>query len=93
MGESGRYRQAIFIPYSSAYICYNDADARRGFIHDLETARSYGREDDAGLRQNHQSQEGRGGEPCKWIVRLMRYRARFGKRFTLLRGAYRRKRK
>jgi hypothetical protein len=24
---------------------------------------------------------------------LMRYRARFGKRFTLLRGAYRRKRK
>ena len=86
VGESGGYRQAVFVPHRAPYICYDDADARCGLIYDLEAARSYGCEDDAGVRQNRQSQERRGGQSREWIVRLIRNRARFGKQFTLLRG-------
>lgn len=77
---------AYHFPCCAPYICYNDADARCGFIHDLEAARSYGCEDDTSLRQNHQPQERRGGQFGKWIVRLIRNRARFRKQFTLLWG-------
>ena len=72
MGESGGYRQAVFISYREAYVRHDDADARRRLIHDLEIARPYGCEDDAGLCQNRQSQERRGGESREWIVRLKR---------------------
>lgn len=86
VGESGRYRQAVFVPHRAPYVRHDDADARCGLIYDLETARSYGCEDDAGVRQNRQSQKRRGGQSREWIVRLIRNRARFGKWFTLLRG-------
>lgn len=61
------------------YICHNDADARRRLIHDLEIARAYRREDDAGVCQNHQPKERRGRESREWIVRLIRNRVRFRK--------------
>ena len=86
MGERGGYRQAVFVPYSKTHFRHDDADARCGLIYDLETARPYGCEDDAGVRQNHQSQERRGGQSREWIVRLIRNRAWFENRFTLLRG-------
>ena len=86
MGESGGNRQAVFVPHGEAYVRHDDADSRCRFIHDFEIARAYGREDDAGLRQNHQPQERRSGESGERIVRLIRNRERFGKRFTLLRG-------
>ncbi len=47
----------IFVPYVAAYVRHDDADARCGLIYDLEAARPYGCEDDAGVRQNRQSQE------------------------------------
>lgn len=74
------------VPQGEAYVRHDDADSRCRFIHDFEIARAYGREDDAGLRQNHQPQERRSGESGERIVRLIRNRERFGKRFTLLRG-------
>lgn len=77
---------AYLIPHRAAHVRHDDADAGSRPLHDLEIARPYRREDDASLRQNRQSQEGRGGESREWIVRLMRNRARFGKWFTLLRG-------
>ena len=77
---------AVFVPHGEAYVRHDDADSRCRFIHDFEIARAYGREDDAGLRQNHQPQERRSGESGERIVRLIRNRERFGKRFTLLRG-------
>jgi len=61
----------VYIPYREAYFRDDDADARSRPLHDLEIARAYGREDDAGLCQNHQSEEGRGGEFGEWIVRLI----------------------
>lgn len=86
------YRHSVFYCiskyylYREAYVRHDDADSRCRFIHDFEIARAYGREDDAGLRQNHQPQERRSGESGERIVRLIRNRERFGKRFTLLRG-------
>ncbi len=86
MGERGGYRQAVFVSHGATYVRHDDVDTRCGLIYDLKIARPYGREDDAGIRQNHQSQERRGGQSREWIVRLIRNRARFGKWFTLLRG-------
>lgn len=86
MGESGGYRQAVFVSHRPPYIRYDDADARCRLIHDLEIARTYGRKDDAGLHQNRQPKEGRDRQFGEWIVRLIRNRVRLRKRFTLLRG-------
>ena len=86
VGESGEYRQAVFVPHRAAHVRHDDADARCGLIHDLETARSYGRENDASLCQNHQPKERRGRQSGEWIVRLIRNRVRFRKRVTLLWG-------
>lgn len=70
---------AYHFPLRQTYICHNDADARRRLIHDLEIARAYRREDDAGVCQNHQPKERRGRESREWIVRLIRNRVRFRK--------------
>lgn len=86
VGESCGDRQEVFVSHRAPYICYDDADAWCGFIYDLEVARTYGCENDAGLCQNHQPKEGRGGKSRERIVRLIRNRVRFRKRFTLLWG-------
>lgn len=86
MGEGGGDRQEIFISHGPPYVRNDDADTRCGLIYDLEAAGAYGCEDDAGVRQNHQSKERPGGKSREWIVRLIRNRVRFRKRFTLLWG-------
>ena len=94
MGESGGYRQAVFVPHRAAHVRHDDADAGSRPLHDLEIARPYRREDDASLRQNRQSQEGRGGKSRERIVRLIRNQSSAVRKmvyFTM--GAYRRKRK
>ena len=73
VGEGSGYRQAILISHEPAHVCDDDAHARGRPIHDFETARAYGREDDAGLCQDHQSEERRGGQSREWIVRLKQF--------------------
>lgn len=70
MGKSGRHRQAVLIPHKSAHVRDDDADAWRRPLYHLEVARSCRRKDDAGVRQNHQSEKGRCSQSGERIVRL-----------------------
>ena len=70
MGESGRHRQTFLISHRPSHVCDDDADAWRRPLYHLEVARSYRREDDTGVRQNHQSEKGRCSQSGERVVRL-----------------------
>lgn len=73
VGESGGDRQAVYFSYGKAYVYDDDADTRRGSLHDLEATRSCRCENDAGVRQDHQSEKGRCGKFGERVVRLIFY--------------------
>ena len=70
MGESGRHRQTFLISHRPSHVRDDDADAWRRPLYHLEVARSCRRKDDAGVRQNYQSEKGRCSQSGERIVRL-----------------------
>ena len=70
MGESGRHRQTFLISHRPSHVCDDDADAWRRPLYHLEVARSCRREDDTGVRQNHQSEKGQCSQFGERVVRL-----------------------
>ena len=49
-----------------------DADIGGRSVHRIEITRPYVRENDSGVRQDHQSEEGRCGQLGQWTVQLIR---------------------
>ena len=60
-----------FFPHREAHFCHDDADTRSRSLYYLEAARSCRCENDAGVRQNHQSEKGRCRQSGKRAVRLV----------------------
>lgn len=67
--------KTFLISYRPSHVRDDDADAWRRPLYNLEVARSCRREDDTGIRQNHQSEKGRCGQSGKRIVRLKHERS------------------
>lgn len=57
VGRSGRNHQAFYFSHGPAHIRDHDADARCGSLYRIEAAWSYLRENDTGVRQNHQPEK------------------------------------
>ena len=53
---------AYLIPHRPAYIRDHDADARCGSLYRIEAAWPYLRENDTGVRQNHQPEKRRSSQ-------------------------------
>lgn len=66
---------AYLIPTFPSHVCDDDADAWRRPLYHLEVARSCRREDDTGIRQNHQSEKGRCSQSSERVVRLKHERS------------------
>lgn len=66
---------AYHFPHRPSHVCDDDADAWRRPLYHLEVARSCRREDDTGIRQNHQSEKGRCSQSSERVVRLKHERS------------------
>ena len=59
-------KEPIYLPLS------NEADIGGRSVHRIEITRPYVRENDSGVCQDHQSEEGRCGQLGQWTVQLIR---------------------
>lgn len=59
------------VPRCPAHIRDHDADARCGSLYRIEAAWSYLRENDTGVRQNHQPEKRRSSQFGQRAIRLM----------------------